>query len=116
MKINSPQCCLYFFISRGLMMARNITILLAFLFLSASFLKAQPGELKSGVYHLDSMEIQNGIPKKTKLKVLGSTSDLAMLNIHSSTLEPGKTNHPPRALMDREELIIVKEGPLTITK
>ena len=115
MKINLPWCCLCFVISRGVMMVKKPTILLAFLFLSASFLKAQPGELKSGVYHLDSMEIQNGISKKTKLKVQGSTTDLAMLSIHSSTLEPGKTNHPPRALMDREELIIVKEGPLTIT-
>jgi len=90
------------------------TILLAFLFLATANLKAQTQELVSGVYHVDSNETQNGLDNKTKVKVKGSTTDLDMISMHSSTLAPGKTNHPPHALMDREELIIVKEGPITI--
>ncbi|MFV8375087.1 cupin domain-containing protein [Flavobacterium sp. GSP11] len=91
------------------------TTLLVFLFFITSVLRAQTQELQSGVYRVDSIETQNGLERKMKLKVLGTTTDLAMLSMHSSTLEPGKTNHPPRVLMDREELIIVKEGPITIT-
>jgi (S)-ureidoglycine aminohydrolase len=95
-------------------MSRKIT-LLAFLLFTTTVLRAQTQVLQSGVYRVDSIETQNGLEGKKKLKVLGSTTDLGMLSMHSSTLEPGKTNHPPRALMDREELIIVKEGPLIIT-
>ena len=82
---------------------------------TTAILKAQQGELKSGVYHVDSVLIQNGQEHKMKLKVQGNTTYLALLSMHSSTLDPGKTNHPPRVLLDREELIIVKEGPMTIT-
>ncbi|TDD95700.1 cupin domain-containing protein [Flavobacterium cellulosilyticum] len=88
-------------------------ILLALLF-STIVLRAQTEKLQSGVYQLNTIDTQNGLDVKKKIKVLGNTTDLAMLSMHSSTLAPGKTNHPPRALMDREELIIVKEGPLTI--
>jgi len=85
------------------------------LFFTASVLRAQTQVLQSGVYRVDSIETQNGLEHKTKIKIKGSTTDVAVLSMHSSTLEPGKTNHPPRVLMDREELIIVKEGPITIT-
>ena len=114
MKINSIGRCFYFAGYKGAMIPRKIT-LLAFLLFTSSVLRAQTQELQSGVYRVDSIEMQNGLEHKTKLKVLGSTTDLAGLSMHSSTLEPGKTNHPPRVLMDREELVIVKEGPITIT-
>ncbi len=66
-------------------------------------LKAQSDYIRSGVYPIDATK-----------KLQGKTSSLAILNIHTSTLAPGKTNHAPRALMDREELLIVKEGQLTL--
>lgn len=113
MKINSPQ--LLFAVNNIKLNMPKKVILLAVLFLATANLKAQTQELLSGVYHVDKIETQNGLANKTKVKVKGSTTDLEMLSMHSSTLEPGKTNHPPRALMDREELIIVKEGPITIT-
>ena len=72
-------------------------------FLCAIFsAKAQTDSIISGVYPIANTKLQ------------GKTSGLAILNIHASTLAPGKTNHAPRALMDREELLIVKEGPLTV--
>jgi len=64
---------------------------------------AQNDSLSSGVY-----SVLTGKPA-------GSTTDLAMLKTHASTLAPGKTNHPPRALNDMEELILVKEGMLKVT-
>src|SRR5882762_8337478 len=63
---------------------------------------AQTDTLSSGVY-----SVLTG-------KTAGSTTDLAMLKTHASTLAPGKTNHPPRALNDVEELILVKEGMLKV--
>ena len=63
---------------------------------------AQTDSLSSGVY-----SVLTG-------KTAGSTTDLAMLKAHASTLAPGKTNHPPRALNDVEELILVKDGLLKV--
>lgn len=45
----------------------------------------------------------------------GSTTDLANLEIHTSTLLPGEMNHPPKANADAEELMIIKEGNLKAT-
>lgn len=114
MKINSTQRCFCFSSFKGLVVAIKIT-LLAFLFFTTTVLRAQVQVLQSGVYRLDSIEMKNGLENKMKVKVQGSTTDLSMLSMHSSMLAPGKTNHPPRVLMDREELIIVNEGPITIT-
>ena len=58
--------------------------------------------LSSGVYPITA-------------KPTGSTTDLAMFKAHSSTLVPGQTNHPPRALNDVEELIFIKEGSLKVS-
>jgi len=83
-------------------------ILFIFSLSTAISLHAQNDSIPSGVYDLDSLKAQ----KKNSLQ--GSTTDLAYLNYHASTLAPGKTNHPQRALDNREELIIVKEGQLTL--
>lgn len=84
---------------------------IALLFIAILFvlpIRAQVDSLPSAVYNLDSLKAY----KKTKL--MGSTTDLTLLSYHSSVLAPGKTNHPPRSLDDREELLIVKDGQLTI--
>jgi (S)-ureidoglycine aminohydrolase len=83
-------------------------ILFIFSLISAISLQAQNDSIPSGVYDLDSLKAQ----KKTNLQ--GITTDLSYFNYHASTLAPGKTNHPQRALDNREELIIVKEGQLTL--
>ena len=88
--------------------------LLAILIIMASSLKAQPDSLLSGVYNLDSIKAKITPGDQKKRQLLGSTTDLATLSYHTSILEPGKTNHPPRALDDVEELILVKDGQLTI--
>jgi (S)-ureidoglycine aminohydrolase len=83
-------------------------ILFIFPLITAISLHAQNDSIQSGVYDLDSLKAQ----KKNSLQ--GSTTDLAFLNYHASALAPGLTNHPQRALDNREELIIVKEGQLTL--
>jgi (S)-ureidoglycine aminohydrolase len=45
----------------------------------------------------------------------GSTTSLTNFEVHSSTLEPGKTPHPPHTHADQEELMIIKEGTVRIT-
>jgi (S)-ureidoglycine aminohydrolase len=45
----------------------------------------------------------------------GSTRDLAILEIHGSTLAPGKAPHSSHTHEGEEELVIVKEGQLKVT-
>jgi quercetin dioxygenase-like cupin family protein len=80
-----------------------VTVLLCFLQLHAQDLKIQ-----SGVYHLDSMQVGQAKPR-----LQGSTLDLNPFSFHASTLMPGKENHALKSVA-REELIVVKQGPLTI--
>ncbi|HVG15938.1 MAG TPA: cupin domain-containing protein [Chitinophagaceae bacterium] len=70
--------------------------------------------LTSGVYNLDSTNAKSTAGRQAKPRLQGSTTDLALLSFHASTLAPGSTNHPLRALEDKEELVIVKDGQLTI--
>ncbi len=93
----------------------KVTFIALSIIFMASSLKAQTNTLLSGVYNLDSIKAPNTAVIQGKIKLQGNTTDLDTLSVHTSTLAPGKTNHPPRALYDREELIIVKEGQLTIT-
>jgi (S)-ureidoglycine aminohydrolase len=113
MKVNSSHLRFTANFKESIMLKKIIFITV--LFLATAHLKAQNQELVSGVYQVNSNTTQSGVDNKPKIKVKGSTTDLEMLSMHSSELAPGKINHPPHALLDREELIIVKEGPLTIT-
>lgn len=48
---------------------------------------------------------------RTRMQVMeGGTSSLANLEVHVTTLAPGKAPHPPHLHEDMEELVIVKEG------
>jgi len=76
---------------------------------------AQTDSLPSGVYPWNKYPVtqSNGRESRTILK--GSTTDLVRLNIHTSSLGAGQTNHPLQAYNDREEIIIVKQGLLKVT-
>jgi (S)-ureidoglycine aminohydrolase len=87
------------------------TILLAITIFVMSTCLAQPGTLTSAVYNLDSIKAHN---PATKGYLQGSTTDLSSLKIHTSTLAPGQVNHPPRALSDFDELIVIKDGQLKV--
>ena len=76
--------------------------LLVCVLLVASGAIAQSDTLSSGVYDITA-------------KPSGGTTDLAVFKAHASTLAPGQTNHPLRALDDAEELIFIKEGLLRVS-
>ncbi|HEX8678160.1 MAG TPA: hypothetical protein VF700_13125, partial [Segetibacter sp.] len=90
-------------------------IFLALALLVSTALMAQNDTLRSGVY--SSKSIKSEVAGKVERRKLlhGSTLDLANLEIHSSTLLSGETNHRPKATMDAEELIIIKEGTAKAT-
>ena len=88
--------------------------LLAFTILIVSRLTAQTDTLRSGVTTWNNLKSEKTQTGERRQLFQGSTRDLADLSIHASTIAPGQTNHPPRAHTEFEELIIVKEGRLTV--
>ena len=71
--------------------------------------------LPSAVYSLDKAKVRNVGNLEIRQVLNGSTLDLANLEIHTTTLLPGAMNHPLRANMEGEELIIIKEGMIEST-
>lgn len=78
-------------------------------------LLAQTDSLSSGVYNWSNAKAEKNKTGEKKDILKGNTLDLSGLQIHTSTLESGLTNHPPVVYNDLEELIIVKEGSLTLS-
>lgn len=92
------------------------TIVLSLLtLLISSCLVAQNDSLPSGVYNWSNVKAEKNKTGEKKDILKGETLDLSGLQIHTSTLLPGLTNHPAVAYNDREELVIIKEGSLTLT-
>ena len=63
----------------------------------------------------NSLETKKDSSRDRKEILEGRTPDLTLLEIHASTLDPGKAPHPPHSHTDMEELVIVKEGKLKAT-
>ena len=89
------------------------TILLLSILVSLSA-KAQV-QVLSGVFNWKNSPIIKEATRDRRQLVDGTTVDLSSLEIHTSTLEPGKAPHPSHTHTDEEELIIVKEGKLKAT-
>lgn len=81
----------------------------------SSCLMAQNDTLPSKVYNWSAVPAQKSEGRERRDVLNGSTLDLSGLEIHTSTLGAGQTNHPFIAHNDAEELIIVKEGNLKVT-
>jgi len=71
--------------------------------------------LPSRVYCWDSLTSTIEDSRTTKEIMEGSTTSLSHFEVHATTLQPGKAPHPPHTHADEEELIIVKEGQITVT-
>jgi (S)-ureidoglycine aminohydrolase len=92
------------------------TVVLSLLtLLITTCLVAQNDSLPSGVYNWSNVKAEKNKTGEKKDILKGTTFDLSGLQIHTSTLLPGITNHPPVVYNDVEELVIVKEGNLTLT-
>lgn len=89
--------------------------LIFFFVCSVLTVTAQTDSLLSGVYHWNKYPAKESDGRESRPLLQGRTTDLAKLNIHTSSLGAGQTNHPLQAYNDREEIIIIKEGTLKIT-
>jgi (S)-ureidoglycine aminohydrolase len=86
------------------------------IFFSALSSKAQKTDpLAPEVYYWNKLESQKEETRVRRQVLEGSTNSLSYFEVHTSTLEPGRTPHPPHKHDDQEELMIVKEGTVKIT-
>jgi (S)-ureidoglycine aminohydrolase len=82
---------------------------------SFSVFAQQPDTLLSGVYSWNTLNPEKEDTRVRRQVLEGKTFALSDLEIHASTLEPGKAPHPPHTHNDQDELIIVKDGQVKIT-
>jgi (S)-ureidoglycine aminohydrolase len=86
--------------------------LTAIISISAS---AQADSIKSWVYSWKNLKVEKEATRDRRQILQGSTFSLQNLTIHATTLQAGQAPHPPHVHADEEELIIVKDGKLTVT-
>jgi (S)-ureidoglycine aminohydrolase len=89
-------------------------LLAIFFILYSSVLFAQNDSLLSRVYSWKELSVQKDSSRDRRQVLEGKTHCLLYMEVHTSTLEPGKAPHPPHVHNDMEELIIVKEGKLKV--
>ncbi|HKH63690.1 MAG TPA: cupin domain-containing protein [Flavitalea sp.] len=90
--------------------------LLLFVFLPVHSVIAQKTDsLSPRVYEYARLETIKEESRLRKQILEGSTTSLSHFEVHSSTIPPGKSAHPPHVHDDVEELIIVREGQIKIT-
>lgn len=90
-------------------------IFLSILLLNVSLLSAQNDTLLSHVYTWKDLAVKNDSSRDRRQVLEGKTNSLFYLEVHASTLDPGKAPHPPHTHDDMEELVIVKDGKLKVT-
>ena len=78
-------------------------------------LLAQQDTLSSHVFNLAKLSTAKDSSRDRIQFMDGRTSVLANIEVHLTTLEPGKAAHPPHTHTNQEELIIVKEGLINVT-
>lgn len=81
----------------------------------SSTLYAQNTDVESKVYQWEDLTVVQEATRERRQILKGSTTDLSSLEIHASTLQPGKAPHSSHTHSDEEELIIVREGRLKVT-
>ena len=80
----------------------------------ATTLTAQQQPVKSQVYVYKDLPVTTEDARERRQVAEGSAHVLEYLEMHTTTVEPGKAPHAPHKHAD-EELIIVKEGQLKVT-
>jgi len=86
--------------------------LMSFAVLSAF---SQADTLPARVYVLSSMPVMKDSSRLRVQIMDGRTTLLSNLEAHLTILQPGQAAHPPHTHSNTEELIIVKEGVLSVT-
>jgi (S)-ureidoglycine aminohydrolase len=90
-------------------------LILFVVFCTANSVLAQTQPIPSQVNHFKDLQIVKEEARNRRQFLDGETTFFGNLEIHTSTLEPGKAPHPSHTHTDVEELIIVKEGKLKMT-
>ena len=89
---------------------------LAFFVLTTWNVTAQQVPIRADVYRWDSAPVVKNATSQQRVLLEGSTPAFAQLKVYATTILPGQSQTPHRghAYAD-EELIIVKEGKLSVT-
>ncbi|WP_221033110.1 cupin domain-containing protein [Actomonas aquatica] len=85
--------------------------------MSASSLSVALGgeRLQSGVWGWDALPVEQTNSGERREIFAGEGADASRILVHATTLNPGQRPHAPHTHDDMEEMIVVKEGRLTIT-
>lgn len=94
---------------------KNPEILLALLFFVQSIVFSQGNLLESKVYRWDDLEVAKRPQGEARQILEGTTPHFKLCKVHASTLLPKSRMRPEAYRQENEELIIVKEGELTVT-
>jgi XRE family transcriptional regulator, regulator of sulfur utilization len=95
---------------------RDIAVATAAVFLTLSLIaqtEQKQGLQRSAVFDWNSIPPKPTESGSVRPFFRGPTATLDSLDIHVSTLDPGKAPHPPHKHLN-EELVIVKEGTLEV--
>jgi (S)-ureidoglycine aminohydrolase len=80
-----------------------------------SLAQDQQQKVASRAYNWDDLKEVKDENRMRRQFVDGTTTLLANLEIHTSTVEGGEAPHPSHTHADQEELVIIKDGTLTAT-
>lgn len=94
----------------------EIIIIPLFIAMFSIFSNIDKGDkLESTIHRWDSYEVEKKDTGERRQIVDGETLVFERLEIHATTLAPGKAPHASHTHQDVEELIIVKEGKIKLT-
>lgn len=91
---------------------KTLILLLSFSIVGISLQNAPEEKLSTKVYHWNSLEVESTNSGEHRQIMEGKTNALDYLEVHVTTLNPGKAPHGSHVHTDMEELIIVKEGQI----
>ena len=94
---------------------KNFEMLLIIMFLVQSVVYSQGKLIESKVYKWDDLVAEKRPQGEARQILEGTTPHFKLCKVHASTLLPKGRMRPEAYRQENEELIIVKEGELTVT-
>ena len=89
---------------------KTCLLVLTFLFSGIFFQNMNEPKLVTKVYDWNKLKVEKTNSGERRQIMEGKSNDLAYLEMHETTLNPGKAPHGSHTHADMEEMIIVKEG------
>lgn len=94
---------------------KNFEVLMILMFLVQSVVYSQGKLVESKVYKWDDLVVAKRPQGEARQILEGTTPHFKLCKVHASTLLPKGRMRPEAYRQENEELIIVKEGELTVT-